>query len=64
MCAQLNCWYYIAQLGTIYVKTTVVLEYKQSISNSFKNEIINKLFTYKSYMYIHLNVCKQMINSK
>ena len=33
-------------------------------SNSFKNEIIYKLFTYKSYMYIHLNVCKQMTDVK
>ena len=30
--------------------------------SSFKNEITYKLFTYKSYMYIHLNVRKQMIN--
>ena len=25
-----------------------------------KNQITHKLFTYKSYIYIHLNVCKQM----
>ena len=24
----------------------------------------SKLFTYKSYMYIHLNVCKQMTDDK
>ena len=29
---------------------------KQISSNSFKNEITNKPFTYKSDMYIHLNV--------
>ena len=33
---------------------------KQVSSNSFKNEMTNKLFPYKSFMYIHLNVCKQM----
>ena len=33
---------------------------KQISSNSFKNEITYKLFTYKSYMYIHSNVCKKM----
>ena len=37
---------------------------KQLNSNSFKNEIPNKLFTYKSYMYIHLNMCKQMTDVK
>ena len=37
---------------------------KQISSNAFKNEITNKLFTYKSYMYIHLNVCKQMTDGK
>ena len=29
-------------------------------SKSFQNEITDKLFPYKSYMYIHLNLCKQM----
>ena len=32
--------------------------------NSFKNEITYKLFTYKSYMYIYLDVCKQMTDIK
>ena len=41
-----------------------MIEYKEISSNSFKNEITNKLFTYKSYMYIHLNVCKQMTDVK
>ena len=29
-----------------------------------KNEITYKLFTYKSYMYIYLNLRKQMKNSE
>ena len=29
-------------------------------NQTFKNEILYKLFTYKSYVYIYLNVCKQM----
>ena len=33
---------------------------KQISSDLFKNEITYKLFTYKSYMNINLNVCKQM----
>ena len=37
---------------------------KQISSSSFKNEIIDKLFTYKSCMYIHSNECKQMTNVK
>ena len=37
---------------------------KQINSNSFKNVITCKLFTYKSYMYIHLNVCKQITDVK
>ena len=37
---------------------------KQISSNSFKNEITYKLFPYKSYMYIHLNVSKQMTDVK
>ena len=36
-----------------------ILVCKQIISTSFKNEI-----TYKPYMYIHLNVCKQMTDVK
>ena len=41
-----------------------ILVCKQISFNSFKNEIIHKLLTYKSYMNIHLTVCKQMINRK
>ena len=37
---------------------------KQISYNSFKNEITNKLFTYKSYLDIHLNVYKQMTDAK
>ena len=33
-------------------------------SNPFKNEITSKLLTHKSYMYIHLNECKQMTDVK
>ena len=33
---------------------------KQINSNWFKNEITNKLISYKSYMHIYLNVYKQM----
>ena len=36
---------------------------KQISSNSFENEITYKLFDYKSYMCIHLNVYK-MTNVK
>ena len=38
--------------------------YKQMSSNPFKNEITNKLLAYKSYRYIHLNVCKQTTGVK
>ena len=41
------------------LKLAIIVRKKISF-NSFKNEITNKLFTYKSYMYIHLNACKQM----
>ena len=37
---------------------------KQISSNLFKNEITYKLFTSKSYMYIHLSVCKEMTDIK
>ena len=47
-----------------YVETMTILVYKQINSDSFKNEITNKLFTYKWYMYIHLNVCQQMTKVK
>ena len=33
-------------------------------SNSFKIEITYKVFTYKSYMYIHLSVCNEMTDVK
>ena len=33
-------------------------------SNLFKNKITDKLFNYKSYMYICLDVSKQMANVK
>ena len=42
------------------METIATVQYKQISSNSFKNEITDKLFTYKSYMYIYLNVRKQM----
>ena len=41
-----------------------ILVSKQICSNSFKNEITYKLFTYKSYMYIHLDEWKQMTDVK
>ena len=37
---------------------------KQINSNSCKNKISYKLFTYKSYMYNHLTVCKLMTDVK
>ena len=37
---------------------------KQISINSFKNEITYKLFPYKSYMYIHLKMYKQMTDVK
>ena len=37
---------------------------KQNSSDSFKNEINYKLFPYKLYMYIRLNVYKQMTDVK
>ena len=30
----------------------------------FKNKITNKLFIYKSYMYQHLTMCKQMTDAR
>ena len=50
----------MAVIKTICVETVAML----MNSNSFKNEITNKLFTYKLYMYIYLTVCKQMTNVK
>ena len=38
-----------------------IIECKQIIY-LLKNEIGDQLFTYKSYMGIHLNMCKQMID--
>ena len=46
------------------VETRVILLYKQISSNSFKNKFTYKLFTYKSYMYSHLNKCEQMTDVK
>ena len=37
---------------------------KEITSYSFKNEFTNKLFPYKSYMYIYLNVFKQITDVK
>ena len=37
-----------------------IIKSDQISFNSFKNEITFKLFTFKSSMNIHLNVCKQM----
>ena len=36
----------------------------QTILFSFNNETTNKLVTFKSYMYIYLTVCKQMIDNE
>ena len=33
---------------------------KPASSNFFKNKITYKYFTYKSYLYVHLNVWKQI----
>ena len=41
-----------------------ILVCKQISSNSSKNKITHKLFTYKSYMYNQLTMCKQMTNVK
>ena len=46
------------------VETIVKLVCKQISSNSFKNESTKKLFTYKSFMNIDLNVCKQITDVK
>ena len=46
------------------VEAIAILECKQMNSNSFYNEITNKLLTHKSGMYIHLNECKQMTDVK
>ena len=37
---------------------------KEISSNVFENEMTNKLFTFKSYLYIHLNVYKQITDVK
>ena len=42
------------------VETMVAIVCKEISFNSFKKEITNKPYTYKSYMYIHLNVCQQI----
>ena len=41
------------------VEKIEILVCKHISSNTFKKNI-HKLFTYKSYVYFHLNVCKQM----
>ena len=46
------------------METRVIQLCKQISRNSLKNEIINKLIPKKSYMYIYLNVCKQMTDIK
>ena len=46
------------------VETIAIIVSKQITSNTFKNEITHKLYTYKSLMYIHLNRCKQMSDVK
>ena len=38
--------------------------FKWISSNSLKNQITYKLVTYKWYMYIYLNACKQMTDVK
>ena len=47
-----------------FVEIIAILVCKQISFNSFKNEITYNLFIYKSYMYIILNVCKQMTDIK
>ena len=47
---------YLKQFNS--VETIAVVVYQQISHSSFKNEIIYKLFTYKSYMCIDLTVCK------
>ena len=37
---------------------------KEIGSKSFNNRIICELFTYESYMYIYLDICKQMTDIK
>ena len=46
------------------VQTMKILVSKKINSNSFKNKITNKLFTYKSYMCNYLTVCKHMTDVK
>ena len=41
-----------------------VIVCKEIISNLFRNEITYKLFTNKLYMYIYLNLYKQMTGVK
>ena len=36
-------------------ETIAILVCKQMSFNSFENKITDKLFTYKSWIYIHLN---------
>ena len=46
------------------VEIIAILLCRQISSNSFKNEITYKLFTYKSVLHIHLNVYKQITDVK
>ena len=51
-------------IENICVKTIAILLCEQISSNSFENKITHELFTYKSLMYNHLTVCKQMTDVK
>ena len=48
----------------VCVETTPILKCNDISFKSFKNEITNKLFTHKSYVYIHLKVGKQITIGK
>ena len=51
---------FLCALWTFYVYFT----YSCMAMLQFKNEITSKQFTYQSFMYIHLTVCKQMTDVK
>ena len=44
-----------------FVETIIILIYIKIISDSFRNKIIDKLFTFKSIMHIHLNKKKHVL---
>ena len=46
------------------LETIAIVKCKLMSCDSFKKKITYKVFTYKSYMYIHLNVSKQMTDVK